>query len=204
MSGPADKTRDRVAVGRIGRAHGIRGQMHIGSYTERPEDVAAYGPVQTGDGRQLDLTVVSVNKADVTVRVAGVTDRNGAEALRGQELFVPRAALPETASDEYYHHDLVGLRAVSVAGEDFGRVLAVEDFGAGTVLELEGADGKGVYVPFTAQVVPDVDIAAGRITIDPPPGLLDGADAGAEDGAGDGNDDEEMNGPEDGKRKRDD
>ena len=116
MSGPADKTRDRVAVGRIGRAHGIRGQMHIGSYTERPEDVAAYGPVQTGDGRQLDLTVVSVNKADVTVRVAGVIDRNGAEALRGQELFVPRAALPETASEEYYHHDPVGLRAVSVAG----------------------------------------------------------------------------------------
>jgi 16S rRNA processing protein RimM len=198
LSGPADERRDRIAVGMVGRAHGVRGQMHIRSYTERPEDVAAYGPVQTGDGRQLDLMVVNVNKTDVTVRVAGVTDRNGAEALRGQELYVSRAVLPETAPEEYYHHDLIGLRAVSVAGEDWGRVLAVEDFGAGTVLELEGADGKGVYLPFTAQAVPEVDVTAGRILIDPPPGLMDEADAPAGEG------DDDVNGFEDGKRKRDD
>jgi 16S rRNA processing protein RimM len=186
VTGPGDDRRNRVAVGMVGRAHGIRGQVHIRSYTARPEDIAAYGPVETADGRRLEIAVVAVNKRDVTARVAGVADRNGAEALRGQELFVPRAALPETAADEYYLHDLVGLRAESVAGEALGRVIAVEDFGAGPVLELEGVDGKGVYMPFTADAVVKVDVAAGRITLDPPPGLLD--DDGNEDGRQDRSD----------------
>jgi 16S rRNA processing protein RimM len=186
VAGPGDDRRDRVAVGVVGRAHGVRGQVHIRSYTARPEDITAYGPVETADGRRLEIAVVAVSKADVTARISGVTDRNGAEALRGQDLFVPRAALPQTAPDEYYHHDLVGLRAESVAGEPLGRVTAVEDFGAGPVLELKGADGKGVYMPFTADAVVKVDVAAGRITLDPPPGLLD--DDGNEDGRQDRSD----------------
>ncbi|MQA67178.1 MAG: ribosome maturation factor RimM [Alphaproteobacteria bacterium] len=186
MAGPGDDRRDRVVVGVVGRAHGVRGQVHIRSYTARPEDIVAYGPVETADGRRLEIAVVAVNKTDVTARISGVTDRNGAEALRGQELFVVRAALPETAADEYYHHDLVGLRAESVAGKALGRVTAVEDFGAGPVLELERVDGRGVYMPFTADAVVKVDVAAGRITLDPPPGLLD--DDGNEDGRQDRSD----------------
>lgn len=163
--------KDLVALGIIGRPRGVKGLVHIRPYTAAPDGITAYGPVQTGDGKQLEVEVVGVNKADVTARIAGITDRDAAAALTGTELFVPRAALPEAVEDEYYHHDLIGLRAVAVDGSELGRVLAVDDFGAGTMLEIELTDGKGVYVPFSKEAVPEVDVQGGRVVIDPPPGL---------------------------------
>jgi 16S rRNA processing protein RimM len=156
--------------------------VHIWSYTARPEDVAAYGPVETADGRRFKVEVVRANAADVTARIDGITDRDQAALLTGHELFVARAALPETAEGEYYHHDLIGLRAVGVAGEELGRIAALEDFGAGTVLELERTDGKAFYLPFTAEVVRSVDLKAGRIVLDPPAELMD--EAGAPESGG--------------------
>lgn len=189
MTGSSGGERDRVAVGKVGRPHGVRGQIHIWSYTARPEDVAAYGPVETTDGRRLTVEVVGASKADVTARIAGITDRDQAAALTGQELFVSRAALPETAAGEYYHHDLIGLRAVSVAGEELGRIKALQDFGAGPVLELEDGDGKNFYLPFVADVVRKVELDGGRITLDPPAELMD--DAGApEDGVAENEDED--------------
>lgn len=175
---------DRVALGVIGRPHGVKGLVRIRSYTERPRDVAAYGPVELADGRRLGIEVVAEAKGMVTARLEGVDGRDAAAALNGAEIFVSRAALPKAGADEYYHHDLIGLRADVVDGTALGRVIAVHDFGAGTVLEIEreeGAVGSGtVMVPFTGDTVPEVDIEGGRLVVDAQPGLLD-EESGNED-----------------------
>ncbi|MFT5540072.1 MAG: 16S rRNA processing protein RimM [Alphaproteobacteria bacterium] len=173
---------DLVALGIIGRPRGVKGLVHIRPYTAAPDGIAAYGPLQTGDGKRLEVEVVGVNKADVTARIVGITDRDGAAALTGTELFVPRAALPEAVEDEYYHHDLIGLRAVAVDGSELGRIRAVEDFGAGTMLEIELTDGEGVYLPFSKEAVPEVNVKGGRVVLNPPPGLwsAEGEDADEE------------------------
>lgn len=175
-----------VALGRIGRPHGVRGLVWARTYTERPEDIAAYGPLVTGDGRSLEVTVERVKGTDAVLRIRGVADRDAVAALTGREVFVPRSALPEAAADEYYHHDLVGLAAVTVAGEALGHVVAVHDFGAGTVVEI-GSDGQGgVFVPFNADAVPEVNIAAGRLVVEPQAAMPAGDDADGRDGKEEG------------------
>jgi 16S rRNA processing protein RimM len=104
--------------------------------------------------------------------LAGIEDRDRAEALRGLRLYVPYAALPAPGEDEFYHADLIGLEAVLPDDTILGRVRAVHDFGAGDTLEIDRSVGQPVVVPFTRAVVPVVDIAGGRLVIDPPPGLL--------------------------------
>ncbi len=167
---------DTVALGRIGRPHGVRGLVWARAYTARPEDIAAYGALLTGDGRRLEAEVARVKGMEVVLRISGVTDRDQAAALTGQEVRVSRSALPETAAEEFYHHDLIGLAAVTTSGEAIGRVVAVHDFGAGTVLEIEGESSGGVFVPFNADAVPEVNIEGGRLLVAPLPGLLDGGD----------------------------
>ncbi len=170
------KLADRVCVGAIAAAHGIRGQVAIKAFTAEPENVAAYGPVETDDGRTLTLKVTGrTGKGLVLATVIGVADRNGAEALKGQQLYVPRAALPADEEDEtYYHADLIGLVARDTEGRELGVVKAVHNFGAGDILVVEGPGGE-VTVPFTAAAVPVVDIAGGALVIDPP-AEVDGAE----------------------------
>ena len=163
-----------MLLGVVTGARGLKGEVRIKSFTADPADLAAYGPlwdVGAETGRR--LKVVGEAKGQVIARIDGVGDRDAAEALKGLELHVPRSALPAPEDDEFYHADLVGLEAVSVAGEALGRVSAVEDFGAGDVLEITGGPYKGLVVPFTRAVVPEVDVAGGRLTVDPPPGLLE-------------------------------
>lgn len=166
---------ERVLIGVVVRPHGVRGLVRIRSFAADPAALGAYGPVSDRDGRRsFRIEPVSVDKDMVTARVAGVADRDAAESLRGMELFLPRTALPAPADEEYYHHDLVGLAAVSTEGADLGRVVAVENFGAGDVLELLLPSGRPAMVPFTRDFVPVVDIAAGRVVVDAAPGVLDG------------------------------
>src|SRR5258707_8968878 len=113
-------------------------------------------------------------KGVVVCRVGGVTDRDSAEVLRGLRLYLPRAALPPTAEEEYYHADLIGLQALLADGTTLGQVRAVHDFGAGDTLEIVRPAGPPAMVPFTRAIVPVVDLAAGRLVVDPPPGLLEG------------------------------
>ncbi|WP_343866262.1 ribosome maturation factor RimM [Caenispirillum bisanense] len=199
-------TEDRVLVGVVVGAHGIRGDVKVKSFTGDPEGVAAYGPVQTESGqRTFALRVKGVAKGTVICAVKGVTDRNAAEALKGTRLYLPRTSLPPQAlaEDEFYHADLVGLTAEMADGSGVvGTVAAVYDFGAGDILELKpvpgGVTAKPVLVPFTRAVVPVVDVAAGRVVIDPPAGLIDEsrpedhreADADGGDSAADGGDGE--------------
>jgi 16S rRNA processing protein RimM len=117
--------------------------------------------------------LVGAAKGVLIGRLAGVSDRDRAEAMRGLRLYLPRAALPPTGEEEFYHADLIGLEAVLGDGTLIGQVRAVHDFGAGDTLEIARPEGPPAMVPFTRAVVPIVDLDAGRLVIEPPPGLLD-------------------------------
>jgi 16S rRNA processing protein RimM len=165
-----------VCLGQITGAIGVRGEVRVRSFTARPADIAAYGPL-TGEpgGQRLELTAGRPVKGGVAARVKGVTDRDAALALKGVRLYVPRGALPEPDEDEaYYYVDLIGLKVEDEAGALVGEIKAVHNFGAGEVLEISPAQdgqttikgGKTVMVPFTRQAVPQVDVKGGRLVID--------------------------------------
>jgi len=152
----------------------VQGALRIKSFTEIPEDICGYGPVEDESGRRrVDLNLLGTAKGVVIARIPGVEDRNQAETLRGLLLYLPRSALPDTEAEEFYHVDLIGLEAVLKDGTPVGRVRAIHDFGAGDTLELTRHDRSPIMVPFTRAVVPVVELAEGRLVLDPPPGLLD-------------------------------
>jgi 16S rRNA processing protein RimM len=157
----------RVLLGRIAAAYGIRGEVLVRTFTEDPTDIASYGGLTDGDGgRPLQLEVVRLTPKGLIARVSGVHDRNGAEALKGAELWVERTRLPPLEEGSYYYVDLIGLEAVDLSGEPFGRVIAVENFGAGELLDIEVFDGaRRELVPFKSAFVPDVDLDGNRVVI---------------------------------------
>ncbi len=160
-------TDPRILLGHISTAHGIRGEVLIKSYTADPADIAAYGPLSdAGGNRTFALSNVRVVKKGVIARIDGITDRNAAEALRGTELFVERDRLPEPDEDEVYHADIIGLTASRTDGSEVGEIVAVQNFGAGDLLEIRLAGKRRTeFVPFSKDFVPDLDIAAGRIIV---------------------------------------
>lgn len=132
-------------------AHGVGGEVRLKVFAEEVASLKAHKSFNDGA-----LTLKSLRDGNnVIARFAEIADRTMAEKMRGTELTVPRDALPPLGEGEYYHADLVGLPAVSDAGEDLGRVVAVENFGAGDVLEIEQHDGKRFMVPMTAEAVPE-------------------------------------------------
>ena len=169
-TGDGDGADDRILLGRIAGAQGLRGEVKINSFTADPENIAAYGPLTDGKGRQFAIDRVRHLKGGAVVAVlAGIKDRAAAEALQGTELYVARDRLPEADEDEWYYEDLVGLRAVSPQGDEIGEVLSVQNFGAGDLLEIRPADARqSRFVPFTKAAVPIVDVKNGRIVVDPP------------------------------------
>ena len=160
----------RVCLGVIAGAHGVRGLVRIKSFTEVPLDITAYGPLGDEAGtRHFEVTAKSEAKGMVLAAVAGVTDRDAAEALKGTRLYVERAALPAPEDEEeFYHADLIGLVAEDRAGQRIGRVIAVQNFGAGDLLEIECPDGTELLLPFTKAVVPEIDLVGGRLLVAPP------------------------------------
>jgi 16S rRNA processing protein RimM len=162
-----------VCVGVVTGAHGVTGAVRVKSFTALPKDLGRYGALADESGeRRWRLRVVGEAKGVVIARVLGVADRDRAEALKGLRLYLPRTALPPTGDEEYYHADLIGLRAALGDGTEVGEVRAVHDFGAGDTLEIARPRGQPVMVPFTRAVVPVVDLPEGRLVLDPPPGLL--------------------------------
>ncbi|MBB4305237.1 16S rRNA processing protein RimM [Rhodobium orientis] len=164
---------DRILLGQIGAAHGIKGEVRLKSFTEPPEAIADYGTLSAGNGRDFAITEWRASKGVLVVRLSGVADRNAAEALNGTELYVARDQLGAPEEDEFFHADLIGLDAVDAGGVPFGKVIAIHDFGAGDLLEIKPADRPSAYLPFTLEAVPEVDVAAGRVVVAPPPGLFD-------------------------------
>ena len=164
-------SKDRVLLGVVAAPHGVRGLVRIRSYTEDPMAVAAYGPLSDETGkRAYRVEALSAARGAVLARIEGVADRTAAEALRGLRLYVERKRLPEAGEREWYEADLIGLKAVGTDGRDWGKVIAFHDFGAGSVMEVSG----GVMLPFTDEAVPEIDIAGGKVVIEPPAGLLPG------------------------------
>ena len=153
---------------------GLKGEVRVKSFTEAPGDVAAYGALTATDGRTLNLSVVNVLEDVVIAKVEGVADRTAAEALKGLELFVDRAVLPETEGDTYYHADLIGLAVETTEGAKVGKVSAFYNFGGGDVMEVmrEGGSDTG-FLPFSADVIAQVDIPGGKVVIAPRPDLFD-------------------------------
>ena len=162
-------TQAAVLVGVVTGAHGVQGEVRVKSFTAEPRSIAAYGPLRTEDGRRYEIADIRPARPDeVILRFSGVETRDAAEALKGQRLYVARAALPEPAPGEYYHADLIGLRADTPDGQTIGHISAVLNYGAGDILEITSADGSTELVPFTDQHVPVVDFAAGRAVVDVP------------------------------------
>ncbi|MCB8879258.1 16S rRNA processing protein RimM [Acidisoma cellulosilytica] len=164
---------ERILMGVIGRPHGVRGLVHVQSYTADPDDLADYGVLSDDRGQQFKLAweregvarlFQSVNGRDVPV-----SDREAAAALTNTRLYVSRSALPPADQDEYYLTDLIGLKAEDLSGRVLGTVTFVHDYGAGTSVEIASAQGSmPLIIPFTARAVPVVDVPGGRILVDPP------------------------------------
>ncbi len=175
MSARPDSGRDtRVCVAQIGAAHGLRGGVHLRSFTEEPEAFAQYGPLETADGsRRFEIDSVKPSKDGFTVRFVGVTRREQAETLRDTLLYVDRERLPAPDADEFYHSDLIGLTALSPEGETLGEVTAIHNFGAGDIIELKlTAGGQSVLLAFDQATVPEVDVAGGRVVVAMPEEII--------------------------------
>jgi 16S rRNA processing protein RimM len=166
------RDRDWVCVAVVATAHGLRGMLKLRCFTERPEDVAAYGPVFDQNGRRFELEVIGPAPGGVLARAHGIEDRNAAEALRGTELFVPRSALPELAPDEFYYSDLEGMEALRADGSRFGVVHGVANFGAGDLIEVMADDGQRISLPFTRETIPSIDLERRRLVVQPPDELV--------------------------------
>jgi len=154
-------------MGVVTGAHGVRGLVRVKSFTEDPADLTVYGDLTDRTGsRVFGLTLKGEVKGQLLVAIDGCSDRNAAEALRGQELYIDRSFLPEVEDeDDFYHADLIGLAAVDGTGEVLGHVRAVFDFGSGDMLEVVKVDGAVTLYAFTRDVVPFVDLNAGTLTI---------------------------------------
>ncbi|MEM8974747.1 MAG: ribosome maturation factor RimM, partial [Pseudomonadota bacterium] len=148
-------------------AHGIRGEVVIKSHTDDPMDIGAYGPLSSEDGsKTYTIKPLRVAKKGVVARIEGVADRNAAEALRGTELYIERDKLPEPDLDEVYHADIIGMAVLRSDGSDVGEVIAIQNFGAGDLLEVRLTDKKRTeFVPFDDQFVPEIDFDARRVTV---------------------------------------
>lgn len=161
----------KLLMGRIGAAHGIKGEVRIQSFTEDPLALASYGPLSTNKpGLTIRILAARTTTNVLVARLEGINDRNAAEKLNGVELYVERALLPDTDDDDdFYHADLIGLKARLADGSEIGEVMAVPNFGAGDLLEIRDPRSGDTYLyPFSKAVVPEIRIADGYLLIDPP------------------------------------
>lgn len=154
---------DQVTLAAIAGAHGISGEVRLKLFAEGVDSLKRHQSFRAGE-RLLTLKSVKPGSVGAIARFAEIADRSAAEALRGTLLTVPRDALPPLAEGEYYHADLIGLACVDAEGAALGTVAAVENFGAGDLLEIERPDGKKALIPFRAGIA---DLVDGRIVADP-------------------------------------
>lgn len=165
----------RILLGEFGRAQGVRGEVRIKSYTDDPLAIADYAPLSDESGvRVFKILSARAHQADMIVaRIEGVSDRSAAEALTRMKIFAPREALKAQKLDdgEFLQADLVGLRVRDTQGRAIGRIVGIENYGAGDLLAIEIAGKKEpALLPFSDAFVPAIDVEAGVATIDPPDG----------------------------------
>jgi 16S rRNA processing protein RimM len=166
---------NHILLGRFGRAHGVKGEVRLQSFTADPLAIAGYSPLLSADGAKTYALASARAAADMLiVRVEGVTTREGADMLNGVELFAPRERLPPAEDeDEFLMADLVGCRAILPDGTVLGEIVGVANYGAGDLLDIRPtAGGPSVLMPFTRAYAPRIDIAGREVAIDPPAGLF--------------------------------
>ncbi|WP_187430538.1 Ribosome maturation factor RimM [Roseobacter fucihabitans] len=164
----------RVCVGAIGGSYGVRGELRIKSFCAVAEDIESYSPLTCDTGnRAFHLALIRPIKNGFVARIAEVTGKEEADALKGTQLFARRDQLPSLPDDEYYHADLIGLQVLDTGGTLLGSVKNVLDHGAGDLLDIQRpGSSETVLLPFTRVAVPTVDLGMGRIVVDPPDGLF--------------------------------
>lgn len=158
-----------IVIGALAGAHGVQGEAKVRAFGD-PDAIASYGPFLDETGK----TILTPKKArhsggeTVIVRFEETVTREQLLAMKGTLLYVPRAALPDTEEDEFYYSDLLGLAVENLDGEPLGQVKAVQDFGAGDLLEIQPPEGASFYLPFTREAVPHVDLKARKLVANPP------------------------------------
>lgn len=164
--------RDLVSVGAVTGAHGIKGEVKLRSFTADPQAIAAYSPLETAKGATIEIVRLRAQKDDFIAVLKGVTDRNAAEALKGTELFVPRARLPEPDDNEVYLEDLVGLPVLLKDGTRLGEIVAVANYGASDLIDVK-IEGRRdtVLIPFAGGFIVEAD--AEKVIVDLADGYLD-------------------------------
>jgi 16S rRNA processing protein RimM len=162
-----------VVVGQVAGAFGVKGEARVRSFTDDPEACFSYGPLMDDKGAVI-LTPVKARplNQDFGVTAKEQRQREEWEALKGTLLHVPRSAMPATEGDEFYVADLIGLDVVHADGRALGRVKAVQNFGAGELIEIAPPSGASFLLPFSDEVFPDVDLSARRLTASPDEELL--------------------------------
>jgi len=167
MGSNEDKFANRVLMGQIGAAHGIQGQVRIKSHTQDPLELKKYSPLTTNRaGLEITIKKARLNKTVIVATIEGVTDRTAAETLNGVKLYVTREELPETEDeDEFYQTDLIGLEARLEDGNKYGTITAVQNHGAGDVLEVRPVRGPSELFMFTKMIVPTINITDGYVTL---------------------------------------
>ncbi len=166
---------DRVCVGAIAGAFGVKGEVRLKSFCADAEAIAEYGPLWTEDGsRSFKVTLTRMIPNGFSATLSGVNSKEDADALRGTSLYANREKLPSLGDDEFYYADLIGLDVFDTGGTLLGKVIAVHNHGASDLLEVQGSGLKSaVLLPFTRVNVPTVDLATRRIIADLPEGLIE-------------------------------
>jgi 16S rRNA processing protein RimM len=157
-----------VCLGQIGAPHGVRGEVRLRSFTAEPEAIATYGALQTEDSRAIEIESLRPAKDHFVASLSGIHDRDAAAELANAKLYVPRERLPQLADpEEFYHSDLIGLAVVDRAGQRLGSVIAIHNFGAGDLLEVQlDTSNKTELLAFNDANVPSIDVASGRLVLD--------------------------------------
>ncbi|NOR62045.1 MAG: 16S rRNA processing protein RimM [Rhodobacteraceae bacterium] len=162
-----------ICVGAVMGAFGVRGEVRLKSFCADPSAIETYSPLTTESGKSYEVRLVRSVKSGFGAQLSGIDDKDAADALRGTKLYAKRDDLPTLPDDEYYHSDLIGLEVLDTGGIRLGKVILVQDFGAGNILEIAGKGLKEpAMLPFTLANVPTVDLKAGKIIADPPEGLF--------------------------------
>ncbi|MEM9584629.1 MAG: ribosome maturation factor RimM [Pseudomonadota bacterium] len=161
-------SKDKIVVGAIAGAFGVKGEVRLKSFCAAPEDIANYSPLQTEKGEEFTVKITRTVKNGFAARLSGIRFKDEADKLRGVKLYADRNLLPDLPDDEFYYADLIGLDVLDTGGTAMGKVAAIENHGAGDILDIRGPGIKTLLLPFTREIVPTVDLSARRVIVDPP------------------------------------
>jgi 16S rRNA processing protein RimM len=168
-----------VQMAVIGAPHGVKGELRVKTFTADPLALGDYGPLTSEDGRTFTVAAIRPAKNIVVVRFKEVTTREQAEAVNGVALYVDRSVLPDEELDEeeFFHADLIGLEIRDETGAKIGKVIAIQNFGGGDILEANLSGRRSVMIPFTLAAIPEVSVSGGYIRLDSvAAGLVDDKD----------------------------